>query len=69
MEKAQKKAQNSAGFFLYICKVCGEEGIHIQNHIEANHLEVVSLPCNQCDKTARSRREMTVNKHRDHTTK
>ena len=40
-----------------ICKVCGKEGqsIDIKRHIEANHLEGVSLPCNQCDKTFRSR--------------
>ena len=71
MENTQKKAQNSAGGFLYICNVCGKEGlsIHIQNHIEANHLEGVSLPCKQCDKTVKSRRELTEHKHRRHATK
>ena len=41
----------------YICKVCGKEGagIAIRDHIEANHLEGVSLPCNVCGKTFRSR--------------
>ena len=40
-----------------ICKVCGKEGagIAIRDHIEANHLEGVSLPCNVCEKTFRSR--------------
>ena len=71
MEKTQKKAQNSAGGFLYICNVCGKEGlsIHIQNHIEANHLEGVSLPCKQCDKTAKSTTELTEHNHRHHATK
>ena len=37
---------------LYVCKVCGKEGQskNVQNHIEANHLEEVSVPCNQCEK-------------------
>ena len=42
---------------LYVCKVCGKEGqsIHVQSHIESNHLEGVSVPCNECEKTCRSR--------------
>ena len=46
-----------------ICKVCGKEGagIAIRDHIEANHLEGVSLPCNVCEKTFRSR--MILRKH------
>ena len=46
-----------------ICKICGKEGkaTVIRNHIEANHLEGVSLPCNQCDKTFKSRN--TLNQH------
>ena len=45
----QKKAK--------ICKICGKEGppTAIKNHIEANHLEGLSIPCNQCGKTFRSR--------------
>ena len=40
-----------------ICKVCGKEGNPqaIKDHIEAKHLEGVSLPCNNCGKTFRSR--------------
>ena len=39
------------------CKVCGKEGRAntIRQHIEANHLEGVSIPCNHCDKIFRSR--------------
>ena len=35
-----------------ICKACGKEGplSNIKQHIEANHLEGLSLPCNLCDK-------------------
>ena len=41
---------------VYVCKVCGKEGqsIHVQNHIEAKHLEGISLPCNVCGETSRS---------------
>ena len=40
-----------------ICKICGKEGqaADILRHIEANHLEGVSVPCNLCGKRARSR--------------
>ena len=40
-----------------ICKVCGKEGERksIRDHIEANHLEDIALPCNACGKTFRSR--------------
>ena len=46
-----------------ICKVCGKEGegITIRDHIEANHLEGVSLPCDGCGKLFRSR--STLRKH------
>ena len=38
-----------------ICKVCGKEGAPqtIKDHVEAHHLEGVSLPCNTCGKTFR----------------
>ena len=39
------------------CKVCGKEGrtADIKQHIEANHLEGVSIPCNHCDKILKTR--------------
>ena len=50
-----------------ICKVCGKEGERktIRGHIEVNHLEGISLPCNVCDKTFRTRRNLRIhqNKH------
>ena len=47
--KQQKRAK--------ICKICGKEGYatDIKRHIEAKHVEGVSLPCNLCDKILRSR--------------
>merc|ERR1712129_536344 len=40
-----------------IYTICGKEGTasNIMDHIEANHLEGVSLPCTSCDKKFRSR--------------
>ena len=47
-----------------ICKVCGKEGqaVNIRDHIEAKHLEGVSLPCNVCEKTFRSRKILRSHK-------
>ena len=38
-----------------VCRVCGKEGKsnQIKNHIEANHLEGIVIPCNLCNKTFR----------------
>ena len=50
-----------------ICKMCGKEGhpTNIMRHIEANHLEGVSIPCNHCDKIFRSKHALRchVSKH------
>ena len=53
---------------LYVCKVCGKEGqsIHVQMHIESKHLEGVSVPCNQCEKTCRYRH--VLSQHMKHHT-
>ena len=41
----------------HACTVCGKEANYsnIKNHIESSHMEGVSIPCNSCDKTFRSR--------------
>ena len=51
----------------HACTVCGKEGVYsqIKNHIESNHVEGVSIPCNYCEKTFRSREY--ERKHRVHT--
>ena len=43
-----------------ICKICGREGRShvIKEHIEVNHLDGVSIPCNLCDKILRTRRDL-----------
>ena len=48
----------------FICKVCGKEGHakDIRNHIEANHLEGISIPCDYCFKTFCSRDSLRKHK-------
>ena len=61
MEIGQNKIQSGEKERrVHICKVCGKEGagIAIRDHIEANHLEGVSLPCNICGKEFRSRQRL-----------
>ena len=38
-----------------VCQVCGKEGqtSSIKDHIEANHLQGITIPCNLCEKTFR----------------
>ena len=56
MEKSQNLYQHQ-NIKADVCKVCGKEGKAnaIKDHIEANHLEGIVIPCNFCDKTFRSR--------------
>ena len=51
-----------------ICKICGKEGqtVAIRDHIEAKHLEGISLPCNVCGKTFRSRHTLRLHKSAQH---
>ena len=62
MEKSQNKVAD--GRFADRCKVCGKEGKgrDIKDHIEANHIEGVVIPCNLCDKTFRSRNGLRLHK-------
>ena len=57
------------GKSIYICQVCGKEGIvttQIRDHIETNHIEGISLPCNSCEKTFRSRASLRLHKANKH---
>ena len=53
----------------YVCQICGKEGrgLHIRSHIEANHLVGISIPCNICDQTYRTRDALRHHKSRHHT--
>ena len=56
MEKSRQHFDNGKQP-AYICKVCGKEARikDMKDHIEANHLEGLAIPCNFCEKTFRSR--------------
>ena len=64
-------SKNFRGSLLYACNICGKEDTHshMRGHIEANHLDGISIPCNFCDKIFRSRYSKAVHTqsfHKDH---
>ena len=65
MEKSENKYANGR-VLADRCKVCGKEGMgsNIKDHIEANHLEGVIIPCNLCDKTFRSRNALRLHRRK-----
>jgi len=69
MTKSQNKiAMGREMAFASVCTVCGKEGQfgQVKNHIEANHLEGVSIPCSLCEKTFRSRTSLGKHYSRNH---
>ena len=52
----------------YICKVCGKKNrrTYLKNHIESNHLEGISFPCNICEKTSKTRSALKFHKSHFH---
>ena len=75
MEKGHKKIQHGHGpngtpkeEKSYICKVCGKEARSniISAHIESNHLEGISIPCDFCDKTFSSRANLKYHRNKFH---
>ena len=60
--------KNARGKPLYKCTLCGKEAPHtnLKNHIEANHMEGISIPCNLCEKSFRSRNALAIHKHSYH---
>ena len=51
-----------------LCKVCGKEGsnAHIKDHIEANHIAGISIPCGLCGQIVRTRHALQMHKSRHH---
>ena len=75
MERGQNMIQNgkqkngtSLRATAFICKACGKEGTrqHMVDHIEANHLEGISIPCDYCDKTFSARVNLRRHKSKIH---
>ena len=52
----------------FICKMCGKEGPAnvIRDHIESNHLEGISIPCDCCEKASSSRVSLRMHKGKYH---
>ena len=67
MEKSENKYA-SGHCLADICKVCGKEGMGsaIKDHIEANHIKGIVIPCNFCEKTFRSRNALKLHKRSHH---
>ena len=67
MEKSENKYANGR-HLADRCKVCGKEGMGsaIKDHIEANHIEGIVIPCNFCEKTFRSRNALKLHKRSHH---
>ena len=69
MIKSQNMIQvSSKKEFAMICKLCQKEGpnTNIKNHIEANHLEGLVIPCNLCDKVMNTRNAVATHKSTKH---
>ena len=68
MEKSENKCVSAPNRQADRCKVCGKEGMGsaIKDHIEANHLEGIVIPCNLCEKTFRSRNGLKLHKRHYH---
>ena len=60
------------GTTTYTCQMCGKKDrsmSHMRDHMEANHIEGISLPCNICNKILRSRnclRKHIFSQHKKH---
>ena len=67
MEKSQNNYANETRL-AHRCKVCGKEGMGsaIKDHIEANHLEGIIVPCGQCEKTFGYRNGLRKHLRKDH---
>ena len=67
MEKSQNSYANETRL-AHRCKVCGKEGMGsaIKDHIEANHLEGIIVPCGQCEKTFGYRNGLKKHLRKDH---
>ena len=69
MHKSQHMMQSGSQLTTAaICNVCGKEGHprNISDHIESNHLEGISIPCDHCQKKFRSRKYLSYHKRAEH---
>ena len=67
--KSMWKIIKRDGKSVYACQVCEKEGSYstqMRDHVEANHIEGISHPCNYCEKTFRSRDSLRKHKSSHH---
>ena len=66
MERTSRRKDN--GQSLFKCRLCGKEEIcgGMKHHIEANHLQGVSIPCNFCEKKFPTRNSLANHIHASH---
>ena len=66
LEKTDSKMPN--GKPMYRCTACGKQGEkgNMRNHIEAAHMEGISLPCNTGGKVFRSRNMLSSHNRHSH---
>ena len=64
----EKTTGKNIGQPLYRCRVCGKEARNgnLKIHIEANHLEGISIPCSLCQHNSRSRHGLGKHKMKYH---
>ena len=55
----------------FLCNVCGLEGTNrnVRKHVEAKHFERDPLPCDQCEKSCKTRRALGEHKMKYHDVK
>ena len=65
MEKSKTRVKSKTGYpYLHICKVCGKKGgaSSIRYHVESSHLESHVAPCDQCEKSYKTRADLRRHK-------
>ena len=70
VKSMMQRNKDSVGLYkhAYVCKICGKEGQQttIKGHIEAKHLEGITIPCNMCERIFRSRANLRAHKRNNH---
>ena len=70
VKSMMQRNKDSVGLYkhAYVCNICGKEGQQttIKGHIEAKHLEGITIPCNICEKQFRSRANLRAHKRNNH---
>ena len=70
VKSMMQRNKESVGLYkhAYVCNMCGKEGQQttIKGHVEAKHLDGITIPCNICEKIFRSRANLRAHKRNSH---